>query len=243
MIAENCAAFGVNEALKRAFPATMDEQEQLHNNRRPDLVRPFAMGLLTGIMIAPFPMPGEIIKAKMQVVVGKSATSQEVMKQMIQKQGYSSFACGMEAQMARDGAFYATFFGCYDLFKYGFRTYVPSMPDELNFFLSGGFAGCVGWCLAMPFDVPKTNVQSRYNTKVVGSYIPEMIKIVRTRGLLSLYDGLGPTLLRAFPANAALFLGVELGKRSFDRYLWPASSHSLPSVSNGVAAMATSSKE
>jgi len=78
----------------------------------------------------------------------------------------------------------------------------------------------LGWTVAMPFDVPKTNVQSRWDTRVVGSYFPEMISIIRKRGVLGLYDGLGPVLIRAFPANAALFLGVELGKRSFDDYIW-----------------------
>jgi hypothetical protein len=74
-----------------------------------------------------------------------------------------------------------------------------------------------GWTMAMPFDVPKTNVQARYDTKVVGSYIPEFIKIARQRGMAGLFSGLGPTLLRAFPANAALFLGVETGKKFFDK--------------------------
>mmetsp|Transcript_20933 Transcript_20933/g.48357 ORF Transcript_20933/g.48357 Transcript_20933/m.48357 type:complete len:81 (-) Transcript_20933:115-357(-) len=77
-----------------------------------------------------------------------------------------------------------------------------------------------GWTFAMPFDVPKTNVQSRYDTKVWGSYVPELLKIARERGITGLYNGLGPCLIRAFPANAALFLGVELGKRWFDTYLW-----------------------
>lgn len=74
---------------------------------------------------------------------------------------------------------------------------------------------------AMPFDVPKTNVQSRYDTKVVGSYFPELFKIARQRGIVGLYSGLGPTLVRAFPANAALFLGVESTKKVFDKFLWP----------------------
>mmetsp|Transcript_38145 Transcript_38145/g.114037 ORF Transcript_38145/g.114037 Transcript_38145/m.114037 type:complete len:82 (-) Transcript_38145:300-545(-) len=78
----------------------------------------------------------------------------------------------------------------------------------------------LGWAAAMPFDVPKTNVQSRWDTKVVGSYFPELIKIGRERGITGLYSGLGPTLLRAFPANAALFLGVETGKKFFDQFLW-----------------------
>ena len=74
-----------------------------------------------------------------------------------------------------------------------------------------------GWEMAMPLDVQKTNIQSRYDTKVFGSYFPELIKIANDRGISGLYSGLGPTLVRAFPANAALFLGVETGKKFFDR--------------------------
>jgi solute carrier family 25 (mitochondrial ornithine transporter) member 2/15 len=47
-----------------------------------------------------------------------------------------------------------------------------------------------------------------------------MVRIVRERGFFALYSGLLPTLVRAFPANAALFLGVEMGKRAFDGYIW-----------------------
>lgn len=84
------------------------------------------------------------------------------------------------------------------------------------------FTSCVVPVLfSVQFDVPKTNVQSRYDTKVVGSYFPELIKILRERGLTGLYSGLGPTLVRAFPANAALFLGVEMGKKFFDSLLNP----------------------
>ena len=56
---------------------------------------------------------------------------------------------------------------------------------------------------------------------MVGSYFPELARIARERGILGLYAGLGPVLIRAFPANAALFLGVEMGKRVFDNALWP----------------------
>jgi len=73
--------------------------------------------------------------------------------------------------------------------------------------------------VAMPFDVPKTNVQSRWDTKVVGSYFPKMAQILKERGIAGFFNGLGPTLVRAFPANAALFLGVEMGKKCFDKVL------------------------
>ena len=215
MAAENVMAFGVNEALKRAFPNDKSEETKLDS--RPDLGKPFLMGAITGCCSALVLLPSEVVKAKTQVLVGsEGSSSADVYKKMIRKQGLKSLFCGLDSQLMRDGPFYAVFFGGYDLFCYTFRTLVPSMPDELNYFMSGGFAGMLGWTVAMPFDVPKTNVQSRWDTKVVGSYFPEMMKIARERGIKGFYNGLGPTLIRAFPANAALFLGVETSKKLFD---------------------------
>lgn len=218
MALENAMAFGVNEALKRAFPDP--NFGKMDANQRPDLLRPFLMGAMTGCCSALVLLPSEVIKAKTQVTVGSGGSSNEIMKQMMKKQGMKSMFVGLEAQLMRDGPFYAFFFGSYDLLCYLFKVNVPSMPDELRYFMSGGFAGMLGWAAAMPFDVPKTNVQSRWDTKVVGSYFPELIRIGRERGVMGLYSGLGPTLARAFPANAALFLGVESGKKVFDDFVW-----------------------
>ena len=214
MAAENAVAFGVNEGLKRAFPDPAKKDDG-----PPDVLRPFMMGSITGCCSALVLIPSEVIKAKTQVEVG-NISSNEIFKRMMKSQGVRSMLCGMDAQLARDCSFYAFFFGGYELSCYLFRTYVPSMPDELNYFISGGLAGMFGWTVAMPFDVPKTNVQARWDTKVLGSYFPEMASIIRSRGVIGLYDGLLPVLIRAFPANAALFLGVEMGKRAFDDYLW-----------------------
>lgn len=218
MMAENGMAFGVNEFLKRAFPDP--NANNSNTSQRPSLLRPFAMGAFTGCCSALVLLPSEVIKAKTQVVVGTEQSPNAILKQMIKKQGIKSIFTGLDAQIMRDGPFYAAFFGGYEVFCYLFRTEVPSMPDELNYFLSGGFAGMLGWVFAMPFDVPKTNVQASWETKVVGSYFPEMISIARGRGILGLFNGLGPTLLRAFPANAALFLGVETSKKIFDGVIW-----------------------
>jgi len=217
MAAENIVAFGVNEFIKRSFP---DPNVFKDPNSMPDLIRPFAMGSITGFCSALVLLPSEIVKAKTQVAVGSGASSDGIIKKMLKQQGLKSMFVGLDSQLMRDVPFYAAFFGCYELNCYLFRTYVPSMPDSLNYFLSGGFAGMIGWTAVIAFDVPKTNVQSRWDTKVVGSYFPEMVAIAKQRGFLGLYSGLGATLLRAFPANAALFLGVETGRKMFDDFLW-----------------------
>lgn len=219
MIAENAMAFGVNEGLKRAFP----EDTTNTTTTTSSLLRPFWMGALTGCCSALVLLPSEIVKSKLQVVEGSNATANSIMKSMMQKQGtVSSFMIGLDAQLARDALFYAVFFGGYELFVYLCRENFPSVPDEVNYFFSGGFAGMLGWACAMPVDVPKTNVQASYESRVVGSFAPEMVRIARQRGISGLYSGLGPTLVRAFPANAALFLGVETGKKAFDNYVWVA---------------------
>lgn len=79
-------------------------------------------------------LPSEVIKAKTQVNVG-NASSNEIFKEMMRKQGMRSMLIGLDAQLARDASFYAFFFGGYEVFTYMFRTHVPSMPDELNYFL------------------------------------------------------------------------------------------------------------
>lgn len=215
MMGENCAAFGVNEALKRAFPDN-DGEDYGDKHQRPNLLKPFLLGPITGIFAGLALLPGDVIKAKTQVMKGTGLSSNHVLKKMLKRQGVKSLFCGLDGQLMLNGAFYAVFFGSYDLNCYLFRTHVPNMPEELNYFLSGGFAGMMGWCVSMPFDVPKTKVQSGWDTKVIGSYFPAMVSVVKEHGFLGLYRGLGPTLTRAFPANAALFFGVEMGRKIFD---------------------------
>lgn len=45
-------------------------------------------------------------------------------------------------------------------------------------------------------------------------------KLYKEEGLKALYAGVTPVMLRAFPANAACFLGVELGLKGLD-FIFP----------------------
>jgi Mitochondrial carrier protein len=149
-------AFGVNEALKRAFPD--NEADGASREGPPSLLKPFAMGAITGCCSATVLLPSEIVKAKTQVVTESHVTSKQIIRQMLQKQGVRSMFIGFDAQLARDSSFYALFFGGYEMSCYMFRTFVPSMPDELNYFLSGGIAGMGGWLFAMPVSLSGPNL-------------------------------------------------------------------------------------
>jgi solute carrier family 25 carnitine/acylcarnitine transporter 20/29 len=86
--------------------------------------------------------------------------------------------------------------------------------------LAGGLAGVANWCLCLPVDSVKTRWQT------ADPRLPQHLQqqrhlhhrtpwelarhMVRNEGgYASLYRGLGPALLRAFPANAAALCGVE----------------------------------
>jgi solute carrier family 25 carnitine/acylcarnitine transporter 20/29 len=61
--------------------------------------------------------------------------------------------------------------------------------------------------MSMPFDVIKTRQQNQLSS---GSGALALAReLVRAEGVAGLYRGLLPALLRAAPANAAIFAGVE----------------------------------
>jgi hypothetical protein len=217
MMAENAVAFGISEQIKRAMSFHGVAKISADTNPWAAACQTFCVGGVTGLFSAVVLIPSEVIKSRTQIQRAEVSSS-EITRRIMSERGMRGFFAGLDAQFARDAAFYAAFFGSYDLLCRGLKSMAPSCPDELVYFTSGGFAGMIGWAFAMPFDVPKTMVQSSWDSRVFGSYIPAMRQVFKTRGVLALYAGMGPSLLRAFPANAALFLGVETFKTQFDKY-------------------------
>ena len=75
----------------------------------------------------------------------------------------------------------------------------------------GGVAGSAFWLTMLPVDYAKTRRQiaRRGGSDDVGAW-RLIARTARERGWRGLYAGAWPTLLRAFPANAAQFLAWEL---------------------------------
>jgi solute carrier family 25 (mitochondrial carnitine/acylcarnitine transporter), member 20/29 len=76
-----------------------------------------------------------------------------------------------------------------------------------NPILSGGLAGIAAWLPGYPQDVIKSVIQS--HDKHLS--LPQATRqIFKSHGVKGFFKGFTPTMLRAFPANAATFLGYEL---------------------------------
>nr|ABH07903.1 mitochondrial amino acid carrier [Solanum lycopersicum] len=76
--------------------------------------------------------------------------------------------------------------------------------------MSGGLGGIAFWSAVLPLDVAKTIIQ----TTPEKNHSRNPFSIYRRSGLRGCYTGLGPTLVRAFPANAAAIVAWELSAKT-----------------------------
>ncbi|KAJ3285219.1 carnitine transporter [Borealophlyctis nickersoniae] len=124
---------------------------------------------------------------------------------MFREGGISSLYRGTVATLARDIPGSAAYFVAYEWVYRMLRKDSENLSIGAVLF-AGGMAGVAMWSIAIPPDV----IKSRIQTAPKGTYSGFMdcgLKIVRNEGPGALFKGLGPALLRAFPANAAGFLG------------------------------------
>jgi hypothetical protein len=70
-------------------------------------------------------------------------------------------------------------------------------------------AGQAGWITSIAPDTIKSTIQT--SEKPLG-IIATTNQIIAARGVGGLFSGMNVAIVRAFPANAALFLGYELSR-------------------------------
>ncbi|ORX90104.1 mitochondrial carrier [Basidiobolus meristosporus CBS 931.73] len=133
--------------------------------------------------------------------------------------GVRSLFRGTGATLIRDVPGSVAYFGAYEFAKAALSD--DAGPDTLSpmaVLVAGGLAGMANWAVAIPPDVLK----SRLQTAPEGTYkgvADVFTHLIRTEGPGALFRGLGPAMLRAFPANAACFLGVEASLK-FMNQIW-----------------------
>ncbi|CAG9828785.1 unnamed protein product [Diabrotica balteata] len=144
----------------------------------------------------------------------------DVVKKLYKQGGISSIYRGAGATLLRDVPASGMYFLTYEAIKDYVTEYGTKDITILGTILAGGSAGISNWLIGMPADVLK----SRLQTAPEGTYkngIRDVFKqLMKTEGPLALYKGITPVLLRAFPANAACFVGFELCKKFID-FLFP----------------------
>ncbi|KAL1449018.1 hypothetical protein WDU94_000260 [Cyamophila willieti] len=187
----------------------------------------FVAGSFSGVTTAAITAPGERIKCLLQVQHSDAnkvySGPVDVVKKLIKQHGVASVFKGLCATLLRDIPANGAYFVTYEMVKefLANRTIASqsgAVSSEsgakpavsmLSTIFAGGCAGIMYWVVGMPADVLKSRLQTAPEGTYPNGVRSVLAATLKKEGPGALYRGAVPVFLRAFPANAACFLGVE----------------------------------
>ncbi|KAM4699846.1 mitochondrial ornithine transporter 1-like [Discoglossus pictus] len=183
-----------------------------------------AAGSVASIFAAMVLCPTELVKCRLQAMhelqlSGKIAEGQNtvwsVVRGIVKQEGPLGFYNGLTSTICREMPGYFFFFGGYELSRTFFASNGKSKEElgPIALMVSGGFGGIALWLAVYPIDCIKSRIQVHSITGRQAGFMKTLSNIVKNEGILALYSGLKPTLIRAFPANGALFLTYEYSRK------------------------------
>ncbi|KAJ3145846.1 hypothetical protein HDU89_006898 [Geranomyces variabilis] len=173
-------------------------------------------GAFSAIPTAMILGPAEQVKIRLQVAKTPGGTAFGVMRDIVREGGARALFRGTGLTLMRDvpGSFF--YFATYESVKRALTEGIDAKLNPATVLLSGGLAGMVNWTVAIPIDTVKSRMQS---SAAAGSLGACFRQILAEGGPQALFRGLQPTLIRAFPASAAFFGGVEGSRLLFNKFL------------------------
>ncbi|CAK9801272.1 Congested-like trachea protein [Anthophora plagiata] len=173
----------------------------------------FYAGAFSGIFTTVIMAPGERIKCLLQIQHGdvkpKYQGPIDCTKKLYKEGGIKSIFKGTCATLLRDVPASGMYFMTYECLKKWMST-EEGKVGILQTIIAGGCAGIANWIVGMPPDVLKSRLQSAPEGTFRGGIREVCVDLINKEGPQALYKGCVPVMLRAFPANAACFLGFEL---------------------------------
>jgi len=197
------------------------------NFKRLNLYDLFLIGLAgatSGLFTTPILAPGERLKCVLQVQGQGGNTQQfkgpmDLAKHLYKTGGLRSLNRGFCATMARDSLASMFYFSSYEVLK---SKLIKPGQSTTEFIIgtltAGGFAGVFNWLACLPIDTLKSKLQTAPDEKYKHGIRSVFVEVMKKDGFLSLYRGFGAVMIRAFPANAACFLGYETTINFLNRY-------------------------
>lgn len=195
--------------------------QQSDANKKLTYSQIFVAGSFSGIFSTLIMAPGERIKCLLQVQQAAGGERKyngmiDCAVKLYKEGGIRSVFRGSCATALRDCPANGLYFLIYEFLQDTIKK--NSGNENVGVFsalFAGGMAGMGYWILGMPADVLK----SRLQTAPEGTYkhgVRSVFKdLMKKDGPLALYRGVTPVMLRAFPANAACFFGIELANSFF----------------------------
>eukprot|EP00611_Tribonema_gayanum_P020393 TRINITY_DN3714_c0_g1_i1.p1 TRINITY_DN3714_c0_g1~~TRINITY_DN3714_c0_g1_i1.p1 ORF type:complete len:344 (-),score=102.66 TRINITY_DN3714_c0_g1_i1:239-1270(-) len=180
----------------------------------------FAAGSCAGACQTVVLLPSDNIKTKLQVQVGSLHSSQlryrgplDCARQLVRTQGPRALLAGGTATVCRELPALGTYFSVYEHSRARLRR--RGAGEGFASFAAGGLAGCSSWLAIAPMDTIKSRQQAMADclSKEATSVVACAKIMYKEGGFKIFFRGLGTTMLRAFPVNAAIFPTYEYTAR------------------------------
>lgn len=141
----------------------------------------------------------------------------ELTLKIFKTEGTSGLFRGLVPTLLREMPGYFFFFGAYEGTRELLRKEGQNKEDIglVKTMTAGAVGGASFWTATFPIDVAKSRIQVNRNEAGLWRVL---VNITRTEGVMGLYNGLGPTLVRTVPATAALFVTYEYSKMFMLRF-------------------------
>jgi solute carrier family 25 carnitine/acylcarnitine transporter 20/29 len=182
----------------------------------------FNAGCFSGIFSTTVMTPMELVKVKLQLQfksdVKQYSGALDCAKQIYKEMGIKGIYKGTASTLMRDVPGSGVYFAAYEIIRNQFIPKGGSTRDlKLHHYLfAGGCAGLAGWVVMLPPDTIKSRIQASPTGTYKGMY-DCFQQLVKKEGYGSLYKGIGPVFLRAFPANAATFFAYEVAMKFLNK--------------------------
>ncbi|XP_028777453.1 mitochondrial arginine transporter BAC1 [Neltuma alba] len=221
MAFESSLLFGIYSQTKLALQGGLPSSVP-----QPHVIIPSAA--YGGAIISFVLCPSELVKCRMQIqgtdsLVPTSSRYKSPLDcalRTVKTEGVAGIFRGGYTTLLRESIGNSVFFSVYEYVRYHMHSHVKvALSNYSNLIdmgigiVSGGLSGVAFWLAVLPLDVAKTIIQTNPDRNCPRNPFPVLSNIYRRAGLKGLYTGLGPTVARAFPANAAAIVTWELAMK------------------------------
>jgi len=179
------------------------------------LERVYLSGALVGPAAALISTPFEYVKIQSQLNRNLSRNSAIAAMRIVKFYGLKQIYTGHVINSTRESVFLSTYFTAYESFKRIGREIFHN--DKVSVPMAGGFAGAFGWFVSFPLDSVKSKIQGQTLTLDRRPKTVSAIKVLRNvvceKGIRSLYNGVAPSIMRAFIVSSSRFTAYEVTLR------------------------------
>ncbi|XP_066995236.2 solute carrier family 25 member 45 isoform X1 [Anabrus simplex] len=211
---QNAIFFGVYGNTLRVLQSNSKEDSVLrasHGEKTPSQsynFNVFIAGCIAGFVQCFSGCPVDLIKIKLQTKPGVPHVHEvmNAVRRIRGDSGWKGFYQGFHCMLWRDVLSY----GLYTLIYTHFVQSGTPHREVSTILLAGGLAGTISWISIIPLDVVKSRLQSDNPRRPLYSGMKDcIIKSYKDCGIAVFGRGFWMISLRAFPVNAATFMGYE----------------------------------